>query len=210
MRRHWAVGLGLLLALAAPAAAQQPKHNRGHGPTRLPAGHYCAKCAANLPKRVPADPNSLGMGPTTTVAAAPGGCVECATLGEAPGLAHVGNGAEAPGYAAVGVGTMPAAEPAPIGVMRAGYADAAGALPPAPSAAPAAPRPVPGSAPLSAPMSHPGTRRPSVVSHMLGLPRPGALSAARNARLRSQHAAIRYDDASSRVSDLPASMVYGR
>ncbi len=130
------LGLGLSLAVGAPASAQQPTAP-GH------AMHLCAKCAKNLPKRLPAS------GPTEpppgAIVVAGGDCVACqqsqggVIVGEAAGLAYVGgpSGGEAPGLAQIG-GPMggvpigfPSSEPAPIGVMRTNYAQ-----PTAPAAGP--------------------------------------------------------------------------
>lgn len=128
-----------------------------------------------------------------------------------PGYASVG-GPAAPGYASVGGG----APPSPIGVARA-HAGASGISPgrsgfgtqdasvmPTSAAIPAAPTP----------MGDTGPTRPHVLGHLLGI---SDLARERRERrglkaqkLRDQHAAIAYDEKSQPVTELPASMVYGK
>ncbi len=148
MRRLAQVCLALAM-VAAPAAARagdpagsQLKRLAGRHraeATSLPAGHMCAKCAAKLPKRVPADGPGMpqGVGPDGT-------CVSCQIAAQlppgavivsegpatyAPGASgYAPAGGEAPGFASVGGydPATPAGEPAPIGVMRTEYSPAAG------------------------------------------------------------------------------------
>src|SRR5262249_55233304 len=132
------------------------------------------------------------------------------------GYAVVGPGGpeEAPGYAVVG-GGMPGADPTPIGVARATqnpWADprmAAAAH--RPGAGPYDPAVVPSSIPPGqVAMSGPGHDRPHVVSHVLRIPKMGRHWQAHQDRRREQHAAIAYGEKDQKVSELPASMVYGR
>jgi hypothetical protein len=128
-----------------------------------------------------------------------------------PGYASVG-GPSGPGYASVG-GDAP---PSPIGVARA-HAGPAGISPgrpgfgtqdasimPASAAIPAAPTP----------MGDTGPTRPHVLGHLFGV---SDLARERRERrglkaqkLRDQHAAIAYDEKSQPVTELPASVVYGK
>jgi hypothetical protein len=52
--------------------------------------------------------------------------------------------------------------------------------------------------------------RPHILSHVFGLPRFGQLSRDRVEQQRGQHAAISYGDPNQKVTELPASMVYGQ
>jgi hypothetical protein len=133
----------------------------------------------------------------------------------AAGFAVVGGPESAPGYAVVN-GGMPASEPTPIGVARGSHMPAAD-----PRMAAAMPRPgtagsydpavqttsVP--APPT-PMSGPGHNRPHVISHLLGLPIVGKRYEKRVERRREAHSAEAYSDSSQKVTELPASAVYGR
>lgn len=240
MRRLASVCLGLALVAPAAARAGNPALAPVTDQFRKPpanafathyGGHICARCAANLPRRIPADSHGVPLsgpivspmaGPVTATVASVG-CVDCQTAHpysygpDAPGVAYVGGDAPAYGYG----GMMGSVEPAPIGVMRTDYqgaAPAAGAPGVNPMArgpyAPAASTPAPGRAgwgepPLSHPTSNPGHRRPNVLGHMLGLRAPRPLGAARLERQRAAHAAIRYEAGAPGPDSLPASMVYG-
>jgi hypothetical protein len=59
-------------------------------------------------------------------------------------------------------------------------------------------------------MSGPGHDRPHVISHMLRIPKIGSHWQERQDKRREQHASIAYGEKDQKVSELPASMVYGR
>jgi hypothetical protein len=132
--------------------------------------------------------------------------------GEAPGQAIVG----LPPGATFAGGTVLSAEPAPVGVMRTSY------LPTGPTAEPpgyatvgspaavggmTAGQAIPPAPDIIAPARH---RRPHVLTHLLGLDALGAHRRERIARHESAHAAIAYGSTDQHVTELPASMVYGR
>jgi hypothetical protein len=52
-------------------------------------------------------------------------------------------------------------------------------------------------------------KRYKVVAHVLGVPKFGAMRRKEEDRERQKHAAIAYDQPGAKVSELPASMVYG-
>jgi hypothetical protein len=132
----------------------------------------------------------------------------------APGYAVVGGPESAPGYAEVNGGGA-GAEPVPIGVARGGLnapidPRMAAAMSPAgggsydpavmQSSVPAAPTP----------MSGPGHNRPHIISHLFGLPILGKYHDKELDKERQQHAAVAYGDPKQKVTELPASVVYGQ
>jgi hypothetical protein len=134
--------------------------------------------------------------------------------GQNAGYAVVGG---APGTTVLSSAVM-STEPSPIGVMRTSYGGATGASTSAPGYA------VVGS-PASAGMGLTGAgtippaesavvphhhQRPHVLAHLFGLDGFGAGRRARLAQAESQHAAIPYGPQNQTVTELPASMVYGR
>jgi hypothetical protein len=58
-------------------------------------------------------------------------------------------------------------------------------------------------------LAGPGHDRPRVIGHLLGIPKPGMLRREREDKERQRHAAIAYDQANGKLTELPASMVYG-
>lgn len=203
------LGLSLSLVLSASAPAQQPLAGAGTGRIAVPAGTFTAKEARQLPQRLPVDARGLVLDQNGNVlSATPPGCLPCETSGSLTGVAYVGLGANGD---AMYIGS---AEPAPIGVMRTNYAGAAlSAMPPASAPGLAGVgNPALGNAlqPSVPPLDFAPTKRPSVVSRMLGMPRLGGWGEARRERRMSQHAAIRYDQMPANPGSLPASMVYGR
>ena len=209
-RRSLSLGLGLALGLALPAAAQTGA--RSHhtssttGAIRLNAGHLCPRCAAELPKRVPA--GTMTPAEAAALAQSIPGCAECGAASDsASGLASVG-GHDAPGYATVGLDAAPlmvaTGQPTPIGVMRTSYANPAALVAP-----PAAPAYIP---PPPTPMAGPRVNKGRMLGHMMMLPMPrfdpfGKAAA----RRRELHAAERYDNPlAGSATSLPASAVYGR
>jgi hypothetical protein len=139
---------------------------------------------------------------------------------------EVVNGANGDGYAVVGPGVPgdgtgfavvggPSAEPAPIGVARGttnSWADPRmAAMPRRPGAGPYDPSVVPTGVPQApSPMSGPGHDRPHIISHMLHFPKFGQHHQERLDRQREKHAAIAYGDPNEKVTELPASVVYGK
>jgi hypothetical protein len=155
-------------------------------------------------------------------------CVACeaaAGVGAMPGRAVAGGEVQVPGYAVVS-GTIPMAEPSPIGVVQGMYAYQNAGAPP--MGAPGMPmpggRPGPGARgpgsgdPSVMPTSYStdpyvpkAHRRPHVITHLLGLDAIGERSREnRERRERENHASISYQSQSTQPSELPASMVYGR
>jgi hypothetical protein len=136
-----------------------------------------------------------------------------------PGHSSLGGSAlvaGAPGYAVVGgEPAMAGADPAPVGVSRAGLHQGSN-----PRMA-AAPRPGAGSydssvmpssmIPAPTGLTNPSGGRPHVISHLLGV---GEISREyrhnRDSKSRARHAAISYDPPSQNVNELPASVVYGK
>jgi len=133
----------------------------------------------------------------------------------APGYAVVdGQGmmasANAPGYAVVG-GVMAGADPSPIGVSRAGQDPRMAAMGPRPGAGAFDPSVVPTSIPpAQVALSGPGHDRPHVIGHLLGIPKFGGIRREREDKERQKHAAIAYDQPGAKVTEVPASVVYGK
>lgn len=207
MRRLDSLRLAVIgLALAAPAVAwagppaeivnSTAKHRRGR--------HLCPDCQLKEQMRK----DGLTVPPPTTVAGMPmasndlANCTACqagGTVVMAPGTSS--------GYAAVG--GMVTAEPTPVGVVQTNYrATPTGGAPGYASVggmnhAAAVP-------PAGIPVGDPPRGRAHVLAHLFGLPTRGDWTQESRARKRAAHAAIRYDDGVQKVTDLPASMVFGR
>lgn len=212
MRRLARIGLATLgLAVAAPDAvwAGQPvnastgsttKHK--HPRNLLGQEKLCVDCQRAKLKAQGVDmpaPPALPQG----VVMEGGQCTTCQT---APGMAVV-NGDVAPGYAVVGDPMMLGEGPAPIGVVQARLGG-----PMAPGAALTDRAVMPTSIPPAAdPVPPAGSNRPHVISHVLGLSAIGR-DRREEAQRRSgqKHASIRYSNEEQRVTELPASKVYGR
>jgi hypothetical protein len=132
----------------------------------------------------------------------------------APGYAVVGGPEGAAGFAVVN-GGMSGSDPTPIGVARGGQN-----APIDPRMAAAMPRPGGGSydpsvmptsvPPPPTPIPGPGHNRPHIISHMLGLSAVGKRHEQRVEKRRESHAAEAYGDSKEKVTELPASVVYGR
>jgi hypothetical protein len=145
-----------------------------------------------------------------------GKCVACETgqvvmqgpmmANNDPGRAVVGG--EAPGYAMVGE-PVPGGEPMPIGVV--GSRLAGNAPPPINPAAARDPMLMPSSMSPN-PVTGPGHNRPHIISHAFFLDAIGKRSRLARARAEEErHASIPYGpQAEQKVTELPASMVYGR
>src|SRR5262249_15188799 len=130
----------------------------------------------------------------------------------APGYAVVGG--EAPGYAVIGE-AMVGSEPVPVGVARrrnhgaldprmAATAARPGSGPVDPSVVPT--NLPPGQVALAAPASN----RPHIISHLFGLPNFGQHHRDRVDRERQKHASIAYGQLDHPVTEIPASLVYGK
>ncbi len=140
----------------------------------------------------------------------------------APGYAVVGGpgamaSADAPGYAVVGDAPL-GQDPAPIGISRSGQGPsgltgmaAMGARPGAGGAYD--PSVVPTSAIPPAPtaiQSAEHEKRYKIIAHVLGVPKFGQRRRAEEDKERQKHAAIAYDQPGTKVTEIPASMVYGQ
>jgi hypothetical protein len=143
-------------------------------------------------------------------------CETSITAGEAPGHASVGG--SSPGYAHVGGPSMVSGEPTPIGVVRANFAPT-NPVDPSIAAFHQAARPmVPGhdhapGAISPAPWVGPSPRQSSLLGRMFDFRGPlTRRREARESRQVAEHAAIPMGETSSngRITELPASMVYGR
>jgi hypothetical protein len=216
----------------ANGQAQAPRHHH-HG---LLGRRHCVECQRAYAKShdgvdVPAPPamppGAVVQGPV--VAAQVSNCPTCppnmvvsgpfmAAGPQVPGYAVVGGpgamaSADAPGYAVVGE-TVNGAEPAPIGISRAGHATWGD-----PRMATMAPRPGSGSydpsvvptaiPPAQVALQGPGSNRPHIIGHLFGIPQFGKRRREREEKEREKHASIAYDQPVTKVTELPASMVYG-
>ncbi len=191
-----------------------------NGGMMMPAGgamHAHAPAGAMV-RDCPTCQGSVTASEPMMAAEAPGAAV-------APGYAVVNGGqpgmmaanASAPGYAVVGEG-MPGMEPSPIGVSRSGHAARmdprmAGMSGPRPGGVgnfDAAVMPTSAIPPAQVAMAGPGSNRPHILGHLFGVPKFGKLRQESQDRERSKHAAIAYDQPNSAVTEVPASVVYGK
>ncbi len=177
----------------------------------------CTACAALL-----AMPGEVTMGSPAMAAApaeAPGRAV--ASAGQAPSAGSPHMAAQTNPGVAMAYDPSGGAEPAPIGVIQANYAQNGPAGMPAaggmdmhasqPGRAmvtkgmDAGPGPAPFQ-PKSGPFPH-----PRIIGHLFGLTGIGSeYREEKAARKKETHAMISYDTAGSTVNELPASVVYGR
>jgi len=180
-----------------------------------PRCEEAARAAASAP--VAASAMTAAMPP---ISARPSGPAPAATAGNPPGSAVVG-AASAPGYAVSGP-MAPTAQPTPIGVVQADYSRMA-----PPTAARPAAREGPSGGmtndalrngsmtpqlpPPTTAVTGPPSRSPNILGHMLGLTALGrGRREAWERRRRENHASLSYDPPNQQVTELPASMVYGR
>jgi hypothetical protein len=181
----------------------------------------CATCEAAAGAAGPvavANPHVPGY---AVVGGAPAGYMVASAstpmAAEAPGYAVVGGNAMmpgAPGYATA-AGAPSGNEPAPVGVARStqpAWANpsmvAAGARP---GAGPYDPSVMPSSVPPPQDaIPGPAFSRPHLIRNVLHLPEFGERRRERAEKAREKHAAIAYDQAPAPVTELPASMVYGK
>jgi hypothetical protein len=176
-------------------------------PGTVPSGSACAVCGG-LTTVVSGKLTPAMMLSSGTISAP-----SSMTASAAPGRAVVGD--EPPGFAAVGP------EPTPIGVVQprlaaGGYGAGAGVGVGAGPAFPRDPSVMATSAsaasvtPAREPVSLPGTNRPHILSHLIGVTAIGRDFRANRERQRmEQHASISYGSGNEPVTELPASMVYG-
>jgi hypothetical protein len=64
--------------------------------------------------------------------------------------------------------------------------------------------------PAQAAITSPPSNRPHIISHLFGLPMIGAHHRERVEREREKHASIAYGQPERPVTELPASVVYGK
>jgi hypothetical protein len=234
-RAHWLLGLcGLALAvpaaaMAAPLGDDEPGYAVvGGQPQQAPQHHkglfhrrHCVECQRAYAKAhdgvdIPAPP-PIVQGPVTQgqVVGTPAGvCDVCqgGTIVSGPIMAS--NATAAPGYAVVGEGGQ-GMDPAPIGVFRAGHAQPGDPRMAAMGQRGGAPGYDDSVVPTSLPpaqvaLAGPGANRPHIISHLFGIPKFGQIHRERADRERQKHAAIAYDHQNQPVTELPASVVYGK
>lgn len=208
--------LGVGLALAVPAAGWagppddtcqtcQQKHKFLHKHTAR-GPRLCARC---LEAQRQANGGVL-MPPPMAMPGTPG-CAGCQAhaMAMSPGMpTMMMAGNMPPGYAVMG------GEPTPVGVVQASY-QPAGAASSAPghavvggTAAPGNPAAWAGSSMnVVAPPRH---NRPHVLLHLFGLRDPDSPFAVAKERAREQHASMTYGSYNPNLTELPASVVYGR
>jgi hypothetical protein len=210
------VGLALATPVAVwadpPASSSNPhNHRRGlFGKERLCAECQRAKLQAqgiHVPPP-PALPNGVV---TQGVVTDRGVCTTCqagqgiVVSGPAPGYAVVG-GDSAPGYAVVG-GQVPSADPSPIGVVQARPGRAPGRSASTDRSVMAA------SAPAPDPISPHGSNRPHILAHLFGLSEIAEIGREyreeKQRKYGEKHASSRFDEQPQRITELPASKVYG-
>jgi hypothetical protein len=64
--------------------------------------------------------------------------------------------------------------------------------------------------PAQVALAGPGHDRPHVIGHLLGFPKFGQHRREREEKAREKHASIAYGQSSANVTELPASLVYGK
>jgi hypothetical protein len=211
----------------APAAMKaEPHHHKG-----LFGRRHCVECQRAYYKArdgvdVPAPP-PINSGMQGQVVSNGAYCPTCqgnmvvsgpvmSEHAHAPGYAVVGgpSGPETAGYAVVGE-AMVGSEPSPVGVApvrNQGAMDPRmAAMGARPGSGPVDPSVVPTNLPpAQVALSSPPSNRPHIISHLFGLPMLGQRSRERMEREREKHASIAYGQVESQVTEVPASMVYGK
>ncbi len=221
----------------APVSRSEATSPRKHlhlGHPKAEPNHECARCAAARVAKakagaIPAAPMVMPDG-TRIVGCAHstnGVCATCVKLLAMPGVMTAGApGTPAPGTAvataapgrAVASDAAPgramvadAAEPEPIGVMRTTFSPAGTPAAPGMPARPAAPMAQPARSPF---LSDAPAPRPHILAHLFGVAAidrdAREVLGTRDRRKKEAHAATAYGDPTSKVDELPASMVYGR
>jgi hypothetical protein len=211
---------------AAPPAVKAEHHHKG-----LFGRRHCVECQRAYYKArdgvdVPAPP-PIDSGMQGHVVSNGAYCPTCqgnvvvsgpvmSENAHAPGFAVVGGpgGPEGPGYAVVGE-AMVGSEPAPVGVAPVRNQGAMGprmaAMGGRAGSGPVDPSVVPTNLPpAQVALSSPPSSRPHIISHLFGLPMIGQHQRERMEREREKHAAIAYGQVDSQVTEVPASMVYGK
>ncbi len=212
--------------MAPPQAPAPPHHHKG-----LFGRRHCVECqrayakshdGVDVPAPPPLEPGMQGAVvrggsycPTCQENMVASGPVSGHDL-HAPGYAVVGGpgGPEAPGYAVVGEALV-GSDPVPVGVAKphshgatdprvAASGSRGGTGPVDPSVVPTNLLPAQ-SAIASAPSS-----RPHIISHLFGLPLLGTHRREREEKEREKHASIAYGQTGTPVTDVPASVVYGK
>lgn len=226
-------GLAVLsLALATPVAVwADPPASTGSNPHNHRRGLFgkqklCAECQRTQlqaqginvppPPSLPGQVVTAGVMPegivTEGVVTEGGVCTTCqagqqgvVVSDSASGYAVVG-GDSAPGYAVVG-GQAPTSDPSPIGVVQSRPNQA-------PGRSAGTDRSVMQASvtPAPEPIRPAGSNRPQILSHLFGFSAIGRdFREARQRKKNEEHASIRYDQPQAqRVTDLPASKVYGK
>jgi hypothetical protein len=211
------------MGMAPPQMQAQPHQHKGlfgrRHCTECQRAYYKARDGVDIPAPPPLDSGMQGQ-VISNGAHCPtcqGNVVVSGPMvthdGHAPGYAVVG-GAEAPGYAVIGEG-MVGSEPAPVGVAKArnhGPMDARmAAMGARPGAGPLDPSVVPTNLPpAQVALSAPSSNRPHIISHLFGLPNFGRHYRDQQDRERQKHASIAYGQVDQPVSEVPASLVYGK
>ncbi len=212
--------------MAPPQAPAKPHHHKG-----LFGRRHCVECqrayakshdGVDVPAPPPLEPGMQGAVvrggascPTCQENMVASGPVSSHDL-HAPGYAVVGGpgGPEAPGYAVVGEALV-GSDPVPVGVAKP---HSHGATDPRMAAlggrggpGPVDPAVVPTNLPpAQSAISSPPSSRPHIISHLLGLPLLGTHRREREEKERDKHASIAYGQTGAPVTDLPASVVYGK
>jgi hypothetical protein len=180
---------------------KQAKHHQ-HG-FRSP--QMCENCM-----RAQQANGGAAVAPPMLVANNPG-CTTCQALAARSGTMAPAYGTT--GYAMTG---QPGADPSPVGVMQTGYhpSNVVEALAPGHAVSGGAPNPndpaVLANGRYVNTLAPQGSRRPHIIMHLLGLPTPEAVRDRWENPAKAAHAATAYGPTNASVSELPASMVYGR
>jgi len=177
------------------------------GQVSIPAGHITHAPGASCPT---CQGEVVMTGPSTIVEhSAPG----YAVVGDPGGMPA----ANAPGYAVVGGSSALGPDPAPIGVARnqqvpGGFDARMAANGRRPGSSPYDPAVVPSNLPPSqvALSNSQHNSRASIIAHVIGFPKLGLHRREQEEKERAKHAAIAYDESKSPVSEIPASVVYGK
>jgi hypothetical protein len=178
----------------APQGAIVHQGHTHHNHAQATGSTGCAACEAG----------AVVVGPVTVAEGYPAGHA-------------VANGVMTASEVPAGHDVVGGADPTPVGVSRASQgnftpynANAMAAAGPAPG--PRDPSVMPTSMiPPQTALGGPTGSRPRIISHLLGLPDLRRLRRDADAyKSREPHAAISYGDGSAPVTELPASMVYGK